>query len=385
MNIRKNIRPLYIKLLLFVLAGCLEPYTPAAIEEDVSILVVDGFLNSTSRTVTVNLSRTLPIYAETAYTREENATVFLEDENNVRQPLAEVSPGLYVKENLILNLAKKYRIYIITEDEEYYSEFITVKQAPSLDKITWQGLENGVQVYVDAHDPTNQTRYYQWKFAETWQYTANYFVNIKVEDDSVLFRKEEELTYLCYKSEVSNQILIESTTRLSEDVVHNFPLYLIPKGSTKVALRYSVLVQQRALDADAYNYLLQLKKTTETLGGLFDPLPSQLVGNIYKADNSNGPVIGYFMGGSVKEKRIFINYSQLPTHLRKIDYPLTYCPIDTVTKTEIYSLYPEYQIIEGYPSADLDPHEFNEFLITTKFCTDCRLKDGGTLIRPDFW
>lgn len=382
-----NIKSFYVILLLFILAGCIDPYQPAAIEENVNVLVVDGFLNTTTKTITVNLSRTLPIYSDSPeYPHEENAIVFLEDENNVRQALVEIEPGLYTKENLLLNLSKKYRIHITTTAEEYRSEYVNLNQSPSIDEVNWEGLENGVQISVSTHDPANQTRYYQWKLTETWLYTASYFSNIKAMDDTVLYKTSDELTYVCYKTEGSKQILIESTTRLSEDIVNDFPLFLIPKGSAKVANRYSVLVEQRALNADAYNYLLQLKKTTETMGGLFDPLPAQLIGNMYNVKESSSAVIGYFMGGSVQEKRIFINFNQLPQHLRKIDYPPFYCAMDTVTKVETYSLYPEYQILEGYPYADVDyPHQFDQYIVTTQKCTDCRLKDNGTITRPDFW
>lgn len=385
MNNRKTTGLLYAALLL-VLAGCIDPYTPAATDQNINVLIVDGFLDATNRTVTVNLSRTLPVYSDEPNPREENARVFLEDENSLRQLLQETEPGIYRKENLLLDLSKQYRISISTEEDDYTSDFITLKNNATLDEISWEGLEQGVQFYVDAHDPTNKTRYYQWKFSETWQYTANYFAKVKIENNEIVFRDADELTYVCYKTVPSSQVLIESTTRLSKDVVNNFPLFLIPKGSPKLAYRYTVLVQQRALDADAYNYLLELKRTTETMGGLFDPLPSQLKGNIHNVGESSDPVIGYFMGGEVREKRIFINNIQLPPHLRSVNTPNGFCSLDTVTKVHFFSLYPEYQILEGYPQdPDKNPYEFDRFIITTQGCTDCTLADTGTTTRPDFW
>jgi hypothetical protein len=386
MALRKKIKSSPIKLLFLLLVGCLDPYSPTIIQQNLNILVVDGFLNATSKSIQVKLSRTLPIYTDTAYQVEKNATVVLEEENGPSQPLYETSDGTYVMQNLNLSYAKKYRLFIKTTTDEYASEYITLNQSPSLDEVTWEATTDGVKIFVNAHDPTNQTRYYQWKFWETWQYTADYFSAYTYKNDSILYRNTDEFTYVCYKTEPSNKLILKSTTQLSDDVVNDFQIHLVPKGSRKVATRYRILVQQRALDEDAYNYLVQLQKTTETVGGLFDPLPSQVTGNMFNVHDASQPVIGYFMGGSVEEKMIFINRNELPAMLLIFDNDLVNCPIDTVASTEVPSSFPNQQLLEGYPpNSNIEPYEHNFFLIVPKHCTDCRLKDNGTTTRPDFW
>ena len=47
-------------LLLLILTGCIEPYNPPAIADTIDILVVDGFLNGTDSSATVQLSKATP-------------------------------------------------------------------------------------------------------------------------------------------------------------------------------------------------------------------------------------------------------------------------------------------------------------------------------------
>ncbi|HCR52845.1 MAG TPA: hypothetical protein DIW27_00415 [Cytophagales bacterium] len=386
MILKKNIKTILFKFVFLMLFGCLEPYSPTVIEQNVNLLVVDGFLNASTNSIQVKLSRTLPIYTEGSYTTEKNATVVLEEEAGPSQPLYETVDGTYVMQNLNLNNSKKYRLFIRTEFDEYASEYITLKQSPSLDEVTWEATADGVKIYVSAHDPTNQTRYYQWKFWETWQYTADYFSAYTYKNDSILYRNSNEFTYICYKSAPSDKIILKSTTQLNEDVVGKFPIHLVPRGSRKVASRYNLLVQQRALDEAAYNYYVQLQKTTETVGGLFDPLPSQVTGNMHNVNNPSEPVIGYFMGGSVQEKMIFINRHELPSYLLNFEPEIINCRIDTIASSEVPSLFPQHQLLEGYPeNPNIEPYEHNFFLVIPQQCADCRLKDNGTITRPVFW
>src|SRR5205085_5124378 len=110
----------------------------------------------------------------------------------------------------------------------------------------------------------------------------------------------------------------------------------IPKGSIKLSIKYSILLEQKALTEEAYNYWLNLKKNTESLGGLFDPLPSEITGNIHSLRNPNEAIIGYFSGGSVEKKRIFINANEIPASV-SLYYP-PQCVMDTISVKEIANI-----------------------------------------------
>jgi hypothetical protein len=184
--------------------------------------------------------------------------------------------------------------------------------------------------------------------------------------------------FVCWDHSISTKVLVTATSKNSQDVVSDFPLAFIPKGSKKVSRLYSILVQQRALDENAYNYWLNLQKTTENLGGLFDPLPSAVTGNIRSTSNSREPVLGYFAGGEVQEKRLYINHEELPSHLRTVDR--IDCNLDSVRVGEFrnFTNYPVY-IFSSYGT----PGTIG-YTVASGECLDCR-ESGGVLQRPSFW
>src|SRR3712207_6958843 len=58
-------------------------------------------------------------------------------------------------------------------------------------------FRSGVTIFVNTHNPENNTRYYRWEFDETWENRSVYpFVPISgvVEDDGIMEPRSEEHT-----------------------------------------------------------------------------------------------------------------------------------------------------------------------------------------------
>jgi hypothetical protein len=205
-----------------------------------------------------------------------------------------------------------------------------------------------------------------------------------------VYRNANELMHTCWKTVISTKISIASTVRLAEDVVYNYPLIYLPSGSQKMQIMYSVLVRQRAISKEEYNFMDQLEKTTESVGGLFDPQPSQVPGNIHNLSDPTSPVLGYFSAGDATEKRFFLSFSELPDHLQVFPRP-SGCRPDTIC---VFQTIPRAYIC-GLDLVDLDGSEIigsalytgptvTGYTKTTVQCADCR-SQGGTLTKPAFW
>ncbi len=361
-------------VLSLVADGCIDPYSPSVSNEDITILVVDGFLNSTEKSASVKLSKTIALSENKGYRSEKNAIVTIEDESGSISNLTETDTGLYEASHMAISVSKKYQLHIkTTSGKEYRSDFIELKQSPSLDTITWKASAQGITIYVNAHDPLNTTHYYQWKYTETWEYNADYYSVYKVVGGAVVPRASNEVFYTCWTTAPSTQILINSTLKLSSDVVHEFPLTFIERGSKKISRTYSMLLQQRALTDEAYQYWSQLQKLTENLGGLFDPLPYRLLSNVHNTDDDSEPVLGYFNGGSIQEKRVFIRFSELPGYLL---YTPPKCMQDTLKDVSKYNSFTSIIDAVGHPPIG--------YLVAPTSCADCRA-NGGTLTKPEFW
>lgn len=370
---------------LFVANSCIDPYNPSTTTADPSYLVVDGFLNGTSNSCTIKLTHTVPLNKDNTFKPviESKATVQIENDGGAVFPLTEGSGGEYSVAGLVLDPGKKYRLKIVTKSQkQYLSDFVPVVQTPPIDSITFGNERVGVHFNVNTHDPNNKTRYYMWTYSETWNYQAKYeseYILLK-STDSVVIRPKS--FFNCYKTLNSSDLLLSSSTKLDNDIISQFTLTVIPWQSPKLRRKYSILVQQRSLTKEEYEYFEQLKKNTENLGTLFGPLPSTLVGNIHCITDTQEPVIGYFAAGNVVEKRLFVLNRQINRPADAPDFITGYegCTLDSTffnedgsfsTNAELVSPVYKQAAIIGWMTSSLS-------------CVDCELQ-GGTTVKPDFW
>lgn len=375
-------RAVFSSMLILVVAGCLDPYVPPISDKEVQFLVVDGFVNSGNRSAEVKLSFAVPLYAESTYNPLSNASVQIEGEDGTLIPLLETKPGVYTEQALNVANGKKYQLRVKALGNEYLSDPVELKRSPILDSVTWRTDEFGTTIYVDSHDVTDATKFYLWTFTETWEYNAPEYSGYiwDAKNGVMSIRKPNEFIYICYKTVTSTRVLITSTQTNTQDVVADFPLTFIKKGSRRLQRTYSILVQQRALDEQAYNFWKNIQRTTEQVGGLFDAMPGQVSGNIHNVNNPDEQVLGYFAGGEVQEKRIFIDWTELPRDLQVVDnIP---CYKDTVWVANLpWYIGGRLNVVSGFGS----PNTIG-YIITEGKCADCRLTDpGGVLEKPSFW
>jgi len=360
--------------------GCVEPYDPPYSDREIGFLVVDGFLNSGDKSAEVKLSTAMPLDTTTTDNPVRHATVQLEDENGDIILLSETVNGVYRTISNKFETGKKFRLRVFAKSKEYISDEVELRASPSLDSVSWRGDEKGVTVYVDSHDVAGSTRYYQWIFKETWEYIANKYstyIFVKATGE-VRTRNAEEQVYTCYDTETSTKVLVTTTNTNTLDVVNDFPLTFIPVGSIKTSRLYSIEVEQRALDEQAYTYWLNLQKTTENLGGLFDPLPNEVTGNMHNVMDNSERILGYFSGGEIQKKRIFIYRGDLPTSLQVNTEG--FCPEDLILVSKLSN----YIGSDLYLIASVGQPVTIGYTSAPGVCVDCRLA-GGVLQKPGFW
>jgi hypothetical protein len=364
-------------MLLIAAAGCLEPYPPPPGTKDLDLLVVDGFLNSSSGVAEVKLTRTLSLDAGEEFPVEFGAVVRVIDENGDRFTLPEVEPGVYRVTNNNMTVGSRYHLEIRTIGGEVYeSDQVLLKQSPELENVFWVPEGDGITIKVDARDPGAETRYYQWLYSETWEYASDRTSIYYIMNGVAIARTPSERMDICYNTTRSSKVLISTTSDQSGDVINDFPLVHIPGGSKKLSRLYSIQVQQRALDQEGYNYWLQLQKTNENLGGLFDPLPSQVTGNIHPVTQQARIALGYFSGGGVEERRIYIHFRDLPEELLFTNRQ--FCGVDSIPIALLGNYLNGHALLSSYG----DP--IQGYTSTSESCVDCR-SEGGILTKPSFW
>jgi hypothetical protein len=373
-------------LLLFAMVGCLDPYSPPVKASEVNILVVDGLLDTSEGMANVTLSRGVSLALPDSFPRVQNAFVAIEDSRGNVYPLTEGDSGRYRGSDIPILADAQYRLNVLTQENDlYHSEFVTPLDTPPIDSVTWVTDDDILTIRVNAHDPTAVIKHYRWSFDETWNYHAPTISLYKVVEKSIVAREPQDITFYCWRTQASSSILIGSTDRLSESIISQVPIQHIRAGSQKFQILYSILVRQMAISAEEYTYLDQLKKTTESIGGLFDPQPGQVTGNVARVNAGSPIAVGYFSASHAVSTRIFIPTTKLPRQFLEIWPPLGCFPPDTVciTPRAYVCIINASDLTEGY-TLGLELDDGAGYTLTNPFCSDCRLA-GGVLEKPDFW
>lgn len=378
------------KLILLVLvlltAGCKEKFISPAPTVVTGYMVVEGVVNNEGLATNITLSRTTNLY-DTSKKYETGATVTVEDSHNTSMLLTENSAGIYTIYNLHLDTTLKYRLAIKTSNnEEYLSDFVSVKKNPLIDSINWERDNNGVHIFINTHDPLNNTLYYQWEFEETWEFHSGKSSILKYlqspppsfQKIGVAFRElDDPNIYICWQFNASSNIFLGSSAKLSQDVIH-LPLVTIAPASVKLSVLYSILVKQYVWSKEGYEFLERMKNNTESIGSVFDAQPSELNGNIHCTTNPKQPVIGFFNICTIQENRIFIHNTDLPY------WNYNYACNEIVIENNRDSI-----MIKADGLLPTTPQKMDAFGSILTFyaspaeCVDCTL--SGTNIKPTYW
>ncbi len=380
----KRDRAYYFFLLLFVsFIQCKKQYNPPAIEAVNSYLVVDGFINvNPNEATTILLSRTRSLNDSLPNIPELHAKVSIVSNVGNTYNLTDASnKGIYNSALLNLNSGNQYQLKIVTADgHNYLSDLVAVKKSPPIDSLTWR-QDSSLTVYLNTHDPNNNTTYYKWNYVETWHYQAPLIRYWEVNNGIIAPMDSLNQTYDCWKTTNSNTIITGTSVALGQDVISRAPILTIPRDDEKIKIRYSILVNQIPLTKDAYNYWLLIQKNSQELGTLFDPQPSQLTGNIHPLSNPNEPVIGYVTAATTTQKRLFVNNSELTNWSTVIDHRECLKMIIPQNPTNF--------LIYDYPDTNYSFYYFVgsgpfELMLTLTECVDCRVK-GGVTTKPTYW
>jgi hypothetical protein len=368
---------------------------PEVVNAPNSYLVVDGFINGNGRT-RIKLSRSENVIASAALPVEKGATIYIVDDVGVRYFLRETATaGSYSSDSLLLNPNRKYclRISLGTSSSAsiYESDLVPLKVTPAFDKIEATRQNGQVQWQLSTHDATGQSRYYRWNYTETWEFNSAF--NSVIEANRGVLRKRANSIYTCWHTEQHSTVKHTSTAGLSQDQVKNWPLFSFSDRAERLKIRYSVLVSQYVETAEEFAYNELLRKNTEAVGTVNDPLPVQLTGNVHRVANATEPVLGYVGAHTVQQQRLFLTPQSLGFSLNwafedpyvdcKLSQELTPDPGDITAPllpghTRVFASIEEYPVGIVFSNGDSIANTGS-----SRFCVDCTVR--GSNRKPSFW
>ena len=358
-----------ISLLALPIYGCKERYTPQIKDFNIGYLVIEGLINTGADSTIYTLSRTFKLNNKAIEAPEKGAIVQVESENGTTYVLpALVKAGRYGRPALGLDPTKRYRLRIRTTDKrEYLSDFVESKTSQPFD-LNYNIKDTTVNFYVDTHDPSGKSIYYQHTYDETWEYDA-YFRSFKKIVNGVVVDRifpQDDIT-TCWRTLTSGNILLATTNNLSDDHLADRAITSVSGKSQKMHIEYSLLVKQSVLTREGFEFYDALRKNTESVGSIFDAQPSQLFGNIRSTNDPAEIVIGFISAGSVTQKRFIIQSKDMPSDWFNLED-------NSICEESL-----KYLIVPGDP-----------FILVVQgstpllYCADCRLL-GGTKQKPSYW
>ncbi|WP_296705247.1 DUF4249 domain-containing protein [Algoriphagus sp.] len=377
----------YLFVFLLLLSACREPFNPEIEPTDLKVLVVEGYLDTEGLPSILNLSYTRNINSDNSFTPTyPNANVFLESESGVQYDLIPLGNGSYEFAQNISE-SENYRLRILVDDgSSYTSDLLRPILTPEIIDVGFERNEEGVEVYLTTKGDENADDFL-WTFEETYAFRPKISTAYRYDLDleNVILATDENRTDLCYRGELSSDLILETSSRFEDQFVFRQSITQIPTGDERISVRYSILISQKALDKNASDFWEVLRKNTDDIGSIFSPLPSNIGGNIKNDQNPIAPVVGYLSLGTVRQRRLFIGVGDV-FPWPKVDIP-DYFGCIVEPDTIEFENYKTAFLSGGYTPAIpifcdtcYDPIGFRK---AERRCTDCTLR--GTNVKPDFW
>lgn len=375
-----------LSIIAIVQLSCRDPFNPPEVTSSAPILIVEGVLVAGQEPTRITLSRSSPLDGLSTISFEGGATVTVEGRDNSVRNLANISGGTYISQGLGLVIGQDYRLRIVTAaGREYESAFVTARETPAIDSLNFRQENDGVRLFANTRDASGNTRYYKWDYDETWEIRSYYYATVAYRGGETVTPRQmpQEEVYRCWKYGNSTNILINTSEKLSSDVVFEAPIAFFPTGDERLGVRYSVLLRQYAIDQAGYEFYELMKRNTESMGTVFDPQPTEIGGNITCVTDPAELVLGYVTASTVSSRRYFINNNQLVNFTYQ-----QFCMTENIKDD------PD-SIRAAFAGGGLMPYDAlygpagnvvdtSYWLAAAPDCVDCT-KRGGNLTMPSYW
>ena len=371
---------------LALLTGCLDPYEPPVTKEAADFLVVDAQLNTTNQVAFVKLSRGVALTSEKEPAPVSDAIVSILDSEGQLRTLDATGDGRYELHSYY-NPELQYKLTLrLKTGVIYASEWITPQKNFDIEDLRWSADDDGLKFFVTTKAAGNGPFYFRYAYEETYEYRSVFASDWKFIGPLPIYRTLDENISTCWMTNKSSIALLTTTEGLQQNLIADYNVLRIPRGDRRLWFGYSLLVKQYAIDQQAYDYWEKLRKVSESLGGLFDPIPFSVTGNIYLDRNGDGEpdkespgierALGYFSAGSVTTRRI---------NIRNFELPSGYYGIQQNDCAEAYVEIGKLSSIEGR-QINLTRAQYEGLAIIGYYyaipaCTDCRL-EGGSPLKP---
>ena len=267
----------YIFIALFIgsaLMSC-EDVIELQVPESTAQLVVEGSITNMNQRQRIKLSWSTPYFEESAPPAVQNAQVRLIDDVDRNEVLQEEVSGTFFTD-IPGEIGRTYFIEISLDNgKSYRSEAETLFPVSEIDdmKVVREDPEEeldeegkaGYDILITAYVPPNEANFYRWKV----------YVNDTLENkpDDLAFARDDFVSEQVVDVEIFSDLMRQGD---------------------------SVRVEQMSITESYYDFLTVLFQQTVFTGGLFDPPPAPIRGNVRNIADEQDYALGYFHASAVE-------------------------------------------------------------------------------------
>ena len=317
---------IYILFLVFLAVSCEEYYYPK-MDTFSGYLVVDAQITNDVSRNTIHLSRTRSFYDKLATLEVSGAVVSLMELGKKYGIQAyETSSGYYVLNSLPVT-GKTYYLRITIQNETYESLAVTMPPVPELKKFYTEYLVKTVYVNTPMNDL--QTFDYPGRelYADLPMTTALSYYRFKVRnlvewswDPNPAGKSLYPSAYGWYSFTDNQHFKIAGPAGFNQSsVIEKYNLltlsyipftYLFSDSLTSCG--HIVMIDLYGTSKESYDFHQKLNNQFGASGSLFDPIQTQIQGNIHCSTTPSEKVYGFFDLNSFRQYRYYFYLNPPP-------------------------------------------------------------------------
>ena len=309
------------------LVSCYKPYDKAT-DTKGKILVINGLITNEKSSYRIHLSYVFPFDSSGTSYPVRSSYVNVTDERGNYIAFHEIGNGYYASDSLqfTANPGSTYILHVNTGDGEIYesdpqllnpsaysdsvyAEFDTQETMSKINGMII--LSHGANILADINKESDNTSRFRFKTNLVTQY-----LNVICPPFQLC------IYYYCWQTENANQnvnltggdystnspSVIKHSIGFIEDGLYCFSLiYFIP---FMISSR-TIYVDQYTLNNEAYLYYKQIDELLKSNGKLFDPIATQINGNIKCLSHPENKVFGFFEASSVSHACYIVDFRNL--------------------------------------------------------------------------
>jgi hypothetical protein len=310
----------YFLFMLFFLNACTELYN-ADINNRQQFLVIDAFIGDSPGINYVKLSYSLPFDSVGTPQKISSAKVYVTDNLKVITPFTENTPGMYTPLNPSFTgvINKTYTLSVETPDKEIYVSY-PQKLLPQVNPVKVSGgygkkatlfenaygqaqkrEENVCEIYYDFKAIQEEVPRLRFTSSQIMEYIISkgimqpvvFYCWYVYTDNSLRYTSEK---YQTHSDEINNQI-VSVTAPDSRITVRDMSLSTLTYTDSIIntsEYRRIIRINQYRLNPSSYAWYKGIESQSSSEGKIFDPLTSQLYGNLFCKSNPEKLVLGFF-------------------------------------------------------------------------------------------